>query len=65
MNNSFIYNNQCQPNYDRFPDADAHIAVCSIPPRKGHERNQKSANDATIGVNSYLQALSRRSNNVQ
>ena len=48
---------------ERSPDA--HIALCSIPPRKGHERDQTSANDATIGENSYLLALSRRSNNVQ
>ena len=50
---------------ERFPDA--HIAPCSIPPRKGHERDQTSANDATIGVMVIitLLALSRRSNNVQ
>ena len=46
----------------KFPEAD--IAICSIPPRKGREREQSSANDVTLAVNSYMQALCRRSNNL-
>ena len=43
---------------NKFPDAN--IAICSVPPRKGSERQQSNANDTTVAVNSYLHALCRR-----
>ena len=46
----------------KFPEAG--IAIASVPPRKGSERSQKKANEATASVNSYMQAMSRRTKTV-
>ena len=47
---------------EKFPKAG--IAIASVPPRRGSERSQKKANEATASVNSYLQAMSRRTKTV-
>ena len=40
------------------------VMFCSVPPRKGTERAQKTANDAASNINNYLKALSRMSDDV-
>ena len=42
----------------KFPEAG--IVIASVPPREGSERSQKKANEATASVNSYMQAMNRR-----
>ena len=44
----------------KFPGVEQ-IAVCSIPPRKGTELKHKTTNDSIHAVNSYLQAMCKRS----
>ena len=40
------------------------VTFCSVPPRKGTERAQKTANDAAANINNYLKSLSRMSDDV-
>ena len=44
----------------KFPGVEQ-FAVCSIPPQKGTELKQKTTNDSINAVNSYLQAMCKRS----
>ena len=40
------------------------FTFCSVPPKKGTERAQKTANDAPSNINNYLKSLSRMSDDV-